>query len=482
MDFRPIFFIIGLLMLGLAASMSIPMIVDLYSNDKDWIHFLMSILITLFFASLLLITNRGVEIKISIRQGFVLTVLSWVVLVFFASLPLSISSDIDLSFTDAFFETMSAMTTTGATTIVGLDSQAPGILLWRAIMQWIGAMGFVVMAISLFPFLRVGGMQLFATESSEKEKQLPRTSQIGQSILSVSCLLTAIVITLYFLAGMNFFDAFCHGLTTIATGGLANYDASFAHFNSATIEIIACIFMLVGAIPFLIHYKFLFSGQKNAYNSDEQIKTFLCVCGLFILAITLQRILFFQVDAVDALRSTAFNVISVMTTTGYATQDYMQWGVFSVICFFVLSFLGGCAGSTTAGLKSFRLRILGLIVATQSKQLLHPHGVFVPTYNKKPIQKETMIAVASYLFVFLLIFFIGALALSLTGLDFITAFSGSIAALGNIGPGLGPQIGPAGNYAAINDTAKWILAFLMLIGRLDLFTVLVLLSPHFWQK
>jgi trk system potassium uptake protein TrkH len=160
----------------------------------------------------------------------------------------------------------------------------------------------------------------------------------------------------------------------------------------------------------------------------------------------------------------------------------MQWGVFSVICFFVLSFLGGCAGSTTAGLKAFRLRILGLIVATQSKQLLHPHGVFVPTYNKKPIQKETMIAVASYLFVFLLIFFIGALALSLTGLDFITAFSGSIAALGNIGPGLGPQIGPAGNYAAINDTAKWILAFLMLIGRLDLFTVLVLLSPHFWQK
>ena len=479
-NYKTVFFTLGLLQIILGLSMIIPILIQILYNETDS-GFIGSGIISIIFGMLFYLSNLDHDKKINIQQAFVLTALSWLSIAIFGSLPF-IFSDINLSVTDAFFESMSGITTTGSTIINNLDDSPKGILFWRAMLQWLGGIGIIVMAITLMPIMNVGGMQLFKISSNDKnEKILPKTKEISIRLIYIYLSLTFTCSIIYKLCGMSFFDSFTHAMTTIATGGFSNYNESIGYFNNFYIELTSIIFILSGSIPFLAYLKFI-NGDRNILFSDTQIKSFFKII-LFSIAI-----LFFYLAIVNrsftdiSLMSVSFNVISILTGTGYVTENFSNWGNFPLLFFLILMFIGGCAGSTTCGIKIFRVQILYQFFSNQIKKIIFPHGIFNTKYEKQNIDEKFMSSVITFIYLYILIFFISTALLSLTGLDFVTSISAAATSISNVGPGLGDLIGPNGNFSSLSDYSKWILSLTMILGRLELFAILVLFLPSFWRK
>lgn len=480
MDFRPVLYLIGLLLCILSLSMSIPMFVDLYTGSPDWKVFALSMVVTAFFGGAFILSNTTRQFKMSLHQGFLFIVFTWVAISLFGALPFRFS-ELDMTFTDAFFETVSGITTTGATVITSLETTPPGILMWRAILQWLGGIGIVLMAMSVLPFLNVGGMQIFRTELSENEKALPRVTQLASSIGLIYLALTGICAICYMATGFGAFDAVIHAMTTISTGGFSTYDTSFGHYDSAWPEVVAIIFMILGGIPFVLYLKAV-HGNVMPFFRDTQVQTFLSVVAVSIV-ITVS-FLTFQSDLpfFEALRRASFNIVSLITGTGFVNGDYGTWGGFVVSLFFFLMVVGACAGSTSCGIKIFRFQVLAAVVGTQLKKLVYPDGVFMARYNHRPISEQVSGAVMGFFFLYALCFSLVVIALSYVGLDFLTAMSGAATTISNVGPGLGDMIGPSGTFAPLPGSAKWIMCAAMLLGRLEIFPLIVILTPHFWRR
>ncbi len=480
-DARVALLVVGIVLSVLALGMLPSMAADLAAGNDDWQVFAVSALVTLFVGVALVLENRhAVPRHLGAREAFLLTSLVWFATSLFAALPLRLSA-LGLSWSDAVFEAVSGLTTTGSTVLVGLDTMPPGILLWRAMLQWIGGIGIIVMGVAVLPMLNVGGMQLVRTESSDlSEKALPRAGQVAASIGAVYLLLTLACALAYGLAGMGTFEAVVHAMTTLATGGFSTRDASLGAFGSPAIEWIAILFMVLGSLPFVL-YVLAVRGRADRLLRDVQVRWFLGLLAAATLALALWVWAALDLAPAEGLRQALFTVVSLVTTTGYATVDYGQWGTFATIALFFLMSVGGCTGSTAGGIKAFRFAVLYAVARVQIHRLLQPSGVFPALYGDRPITDATATSVLAFVFLFALAFALVAVGLGLMGLDYLTAMSASLTALANVGPGLGPEIGPAGNFAGLPDAAKWLLAFAMLLGRLELFTVLVLFVPAFWR-
>ena len=458
--------------------MLIPIIVQFFYNEVDSSFFGASI-VTIIFGTLFFLSNLDHDKKLNLQQAFLLTALSWLSIAIFGSLPF-VFSNVEFSFTNAFFESMSGITTTGSTIIPNLESIPKGILLWRAILQWLGGIGIIVMAITLMPIMNVGGMQLFQISNNDSsEKILPKSKEIALRLIYIYSGLTALCAISYKILGMNFFDSLTHSMTTIATGGFSNYNDSIGFFNSVSIEISAMIFIILGSLPFIAYIKFL-SGNNKIFISDVQIKTFLKIIIFSIVILSIYLVLN-NPNQIN-LRSIFFNVISILTGTGYVNAQYDNWGSFPIILFLALMFIGGCAGSTTCGIKIFRIQILYSFVINQLKRIIYPKGIFVLKYDKNPVDNKFISSIISFIYLYLVIFFIITALLSLSGLDFITAISGAATSISNVGPGLGSIIGPNGNFSSLPDISKWILSLGMILGRLELFAILVLFLHSFWRN
>jgi len=480
-NYKTVFFAIGVLLVILGAFMLIPFFVQFIYDEKNN-TFLLSASVTAFIGTLLVLTNLEENKKLNLQQAFLLTTLSWLGIAIFGCLPFLLSN-LNLSLVDAFFESMSGITTTGSTIITNLDDAPKSILIWRAILQWLGGIGVIVMAITILPLLNIGGMQLFRMESSDTtEKILPKTREITLIISIIYLALTFTCGISYWAVGMNIFDSIAHSMTTIATGGFSTYSDSIGYFQNPRIEIISIIFIVLGSIPFIAYLKFV-KGDKKIFFKDSQIKGLIYILIISVLLMFLYLILNNkEYGFLDNLRISAFNVVSILSGTGYVTSDFSLWGKFPLIFFLFLMFIGGCAGSTTCGIKIFRFQILGHFILNQIKKLVYPHGIFSMKYNNEKISNAFIYSIITFIFLYFFIFFILATLLSLNGLDFITALSGSASAISNVGPGLGDIIGPNGNYSNLPGFSKLILSLGMLLGRLELFAVLVLFFPSFWKN
>ncbi len=477
-NYKTVFFTLGILQVILGIFMLIPIIPQFIYNELDSSFFGASI-VTIIFGILFFLSNLDHDKKLTLQQAFLLTALSWLSIAIFGSLPFIFSS-VNFSFTNAFFESMSGITTTGSTIISNLESMPKGILLWRAILQWLGGIGIIVMAITLMPIMNVGGMQLFKISNNDSsEKILPKSKEIALRLIYIYSGLTLLCGISYKILGMNIFDSLTHSMTTIATGGFSNYNESIGFFGSFSIEISAMIFIILGSLPFIAYIKFL-NGNRRVFFSDIQIQTFLkiIIISIIILAIYLGVNNSAQFD----LRSILFNIISILSGTGYVNAQFDSWGGFPLILFLGLMFIGGCAGSTTCGVKIFRIQILYSFVLNQLKKIIYPKGIFVLKYNKNPVDNKFVASIISFIYMYFLIFFVIAALLSLTGLDFITSISGAATSISNVGPGLGSIIGPNGNFSTLPDISKWILSVGMILGRLELFAILVLFLPSFWRN
>ena len=478
---KTVFFAIGVLLIILGVFMLIPFFVQLIYDEKNS-TFLSSALITAFIGILLVLTNLEENKKLNLQQAFLLTTLSWLSIAIFGCLPFLLAN-LNLSFVDAFFESMSGITTTGSTIITDLDNAPKGILMWRSIMQWLGGIGIIVMAITVLPLLNVGGMQLFRMESSDTtEKILPKTREVSLIISIIYLGLTFVCAIAYWRFGMNIFDSIAHAMTTIATGGFSTYSSSIGYFQNPKIEIISIIFIILGSIPFIAYLKFV-KGDKKIFFKDVQIKGLIYILIISVLLMFLYLLLNNkEYSFTENLRISTFNVVSILSGTGYVTSNFSLWGKFPLVFFLFLMFIGGCAGSTTCGIKIFRFQILGLFILNQIRKLVYPHGIFPMKYNNEKISNTFIYSIITFIFLYFFIFFILAALLSLNGLDFVTALSGSASAISNVGPGLGDVIGPNGNFSDLPNFSKLSLSLGMLLGRLELFAVLVLFFPSFWKN
>ena len=477
-NYKTVFFTLGILQIILGIFMLIPIFVQFLFKEIDSSFFGASI-ITIIFGTLFFLSNLDHDKKLNLQQAFLLTALSWLSIAIFSSLPL-IFSEVNFSFTNAFFESMSGITTTGSTIIPNLEEMPKAILLWRAILQWLGGIGIIVMAITLMPIMNVGGMQLFKISNSDSsEKILPKSKEIALRLIYIYSGLTTLCAISYKILGMNTFDSITHSMTTIATGGFSNYNDSIGFFNSFSIEISAMIFIILGSLPFIAYIKFL-NGNRRIFFSDIQIRTFLKIILISILILSIY--LFLDKSSDLNFRTVLFNVISILTGTGYVNAQFDNWGGFPLIIFIGLMFIGGCAGSTTCGIKIFRFQILYSFVLNQLKKIIYPKGIFVLKYNQSPVDDKFTASIISFIYMYLVIFFAITALLSLTGLDFITSISGAATSISNVGPGLGSTIGPNGNFSSLPDISKWILSFGMILGRLELFAILVLFLPSFWRN
>jgi len=479
-NYKTVFFTLGILQIILGISMFIPIIAQFIYSEIDSSFFGASI-VTIIFGSLFFLSNLDHDKKLNLQQAFLLTALSWLSIAIFGSLPF-IFSTMELSITDAFFESMSGITTTGSTIISNLENTPKGILLWRAILQWLGGIGIIVMAITLMPLMNIGGMQLFIISTSDTpEKILPRSKEIALRLILVYSGLTFICALFYKIFGMNFFDSIVHSMTTIATGGFSNYNESIGYFDSSLIEFTSIIFIILGSIPFIAYIKYL-NGDKKIFFNDTQIKTFIKIVLFSILLMYLYLLTKNQSFFDTSIRSVAFNVISILTGTGYVTQNFSDWGQFPLIYFLILMFIGGCAGSTACGIKIFRVQILFQFIAVQLKKIIYPRGIFKIKYENNNIDEKFLASIISFIFLYIVIFFIITALLSTSGLDLTTSISAAATSISNVGPGLGDIIGPNGNFSNLSDFSKWILSLAMILGRLELFAVLVLFIPSFWRK
>jgi trk system potassium uptake protein TrkH len=458
--------------------MFIPIVFQFIYSEIDSSFFGAS-LVTIIFGTLFFLSNLDHDKKLTLQQAFLLTALSWLSIAIFGSLPF-IFSDLNFSFVNAFFESMSGITTTGSTIISNLDEMPKGILLWRAILQWLGGIGIIIMAITLMPIMNVGGMQLFKISNNDSsEKILPKSKEIALRLIYIYTSLTLLCGLTYKIFGMSFFDSLTHSMTTIATGGFSNYNESIGFFDSVSIEISAMIFIILGSLPFIAYIKFI-SGDRKIIFNDVQVKTFFKIIIVSIIILSIYLLITGSADL--NLRSIFFNIISILTGTGYVNAEFDTWGSFTLILFLGLMFIGGCAGSTTCGVKIFRIQILYLFVVNQLKKIIYPKGVFVLKYDQNPIDNKFISSIISFIYMYLVIFFILTALLSLTGLDFITSISGAATSISNVGPGLGSIIGPNGDFSTLPDISKWILTLGMILGRLELFAILVLFLPSFWRN
>ena len=479
-NYKTVFFTLGILQIILGISMVFPIIIQIIFDELDS-SFIGASLITIIFGTLFFLSNLDHDKKLSLQNAFLLTALSWLSIAVFSSLPF-IFSNLNLSITDSFFESMSGITTTGSTIITDLNSSPKAILLWRALLQWLGGIGIIVMAITLMPIMNVGGMQLFKVSSSDaSEKILPKTKEITLRLILIYLILTFLCSFFYNICGMKFFDSLTHSMTTIATGGFSNYNESIGYFNNIKIEIVSMIFIILGSIPFISYIKFL-SGKKNIFYTDTQIKSFIKIIFYSIIILFFYLTIFNKSFSDVSLRSISFNVISILTGTGYVTQNFDDWGSFPLIYFLILMFIGGCAGSTACGIKIFRVQILYLFLKNQLKKIIYPRGIFIIKYDNNNVNEKFMASIIAFIYLYIIIFFIITAMLSLSGLDFTTSISGAATSISNVGPGLGELIGPNGNFSQLPDFSKWILSFGMILGRLELFAILVLFLPSFWQR
>tara|TARA_B100000945_G_scaffold270861_1_gene232371 strand:+ start:270 stop:1715 length:1446 start_codon:yes stop_codon:yes gene_type:complete len=477
---KTVFFIVGILLVILGIFMLVPYAVQLIYGEKSNSFFSSSI-ITVLIGVLTILASLKKENQLNLQQAFLFSTLAWVSIALFGSIPFILSS-LNLSFSDAFFESMSGITTTGSTVILDLDNSPKSILLWRSIMQWLGGIGIIVMATTVMPLLKVGGMQVFKTDSSGTEKILPKTIEVAFTIIVIYLILTLACGFFYWVQGMSIFDSIAHSLTTLATGGFSTHNESIGYFNNTGIEFTSTIFIILGSIPFIAYLKFV-KGNRKIFFQDVQIKGFLFLL-LFSTLVMYVYLFFNNLDnsIIDNLRISTFNVVSILSGTGYVTDDFGLWGEFPLIFFLFLMFIGGCAGSTTCGIKIFRLQILLIFISTQIKKLIYPNSVFIVSYNGKKIEDEFMNSVIIFIFSYLFIFLLISILLSISGLDFLSAISGAATSISNVGPGLGDMIGPNGNFSEVSDISKWILSFGMLLGRLEIFAVLILFLPSFWRQ
>ncbi|WP_305972090.1 MULTISPECIES: TrkH family potassium uptake protein [unclassified Mameliella] len=479
-DVRPVAYVIGLLVACLGACMLLPLVVDLAEGRGEWPVFLESAIITILAGGLIAVScANGVKKGLTLQQTFLLTTGVWAVLPIFGAMPFMLGAT-DANLTDAYFEAMSGLTTTGSTVFIGLDDLPKGLLLWRGLLQWLGGIGIIVVAMVFLPELRVGGMQIFRSEAFDTMgKILPRATQISASISSIYITLTLVCTICYLLTGMNAFDATVHAMTTVSTGGFANYDASFGTFAGPA-EYVASVFMVLAALPF-VRYVQMVAGARYVLFSDSQVIAFVGIIGILVVATSFTLLSIFPHHPEQAVREALFNITSIMTGTGYSSVDYMTWGPFLIAMFFFIGLIGGCAGSTACSVKIFRYQLLIASIRVQLRRIRSPHGVFVPRYQGRPIGPDVMSSVMSFFVFFVVSLGVLSVGLSLTGLDFITSVSGAATAIANIGPGLGDTIGPAGNFATLSDTAKWMLSFAMLAGRLELLVVFALFTVGFWR-
>ena len=479
-NYKTVFFTLGILQIILGISMIIPILTPFIYSEMDP-SFVGASIISIIFGTLFFLSNLNHDKKLNLQQAFLLTALSWLSIAIFGSLPF-IFSTLELSITDSFFESMSGITTTGSTIISSLEDAPRSILLWRAMLQWLGGIGIIVMAITLMPIMNVGGMQLFKISNNDSsEKLLPKSKDIALRLIYIYLSLTALCALTYKIFNMSIFDSITHAMTTIATGGFSNYNESIGYFNSLSIEISSMVFIILGSIPFIAYIKFL-NGNKKIFISDIQIKSFVKIIIysiiLLFIYLTIQNGDISQIS----LRAISFNVVSILTGTGYVTGEFDGWGNFPLIFFLTLMFIGGCAGSTTCGIKIFRIQILYLFIVNQLKKIIYPRGVFIIKYDKESVDHKFMASIISFIYLYLIIFFLITALLSLSGLDFITSISGAATSISNVGPGLGSMIGPNGNFSLLPDLSKWILSSAMILGRLELFAVLVLFLPSFWRN
>ena len=484
-DFRPISFVVGVLLATLGIALIFPALLDLALGHKNWQAFAAASVVTLFVGVALGMSNKVVAPELSIRQAFLLTTLSWLALTAFSALPF-LWSEVQMSYTDAFFEAMSGLTTTGATVMTGIDKNSYGLLLWRSLLQWLGGVGIIVMALAVMPMLQIGGMQLFRMESSDNsEKIVPRATQLASTIATVYLFLTVLCVIGYLLAGMSFFDAIAHSMTTIATGGLSTHDQSIGFFPGDGVKYVAIVFMILGSLPFGL-YLFALNGRVDRLYKDSQVRWFLIILAGFVLLTWMAQYLGdagkLGQSGADKFKDAAFHTVSIMTGTGYATGDYGTWSPFAEVLFFTMMFIGGCAGSASCGIKIFRFQVLFQSIKHRLFSVVQPNGIYIPRYNGRPIEERVSTAVLSFIFLFLLCFAVFTFLLSLFDLDLMTAITASASCLTNVGPGLGDIVGPAGNFQPLPDGVKWLLSAAMLLGRLELFAVLVLFVPTFWRQ
>jgi len=477
---RPVLNVLGFLYVGLATAMLVPAIVDVAEKNADWQAFVFSALLTGMFGMLLSLSMGGaLKEGLDTRQTFILTTLAWATLPAFGALPFLW---LGIGYADAVFEAVSGFTTTGSTVLTGLDGLPPGLLVWRSIMQWMGGVGIIVMAIVLLPFLRIGGMQLFQSESSDRsEKIVSRSVELIRLLGLAYLFLTVLCIAAYLATGLDLFDAFNHALTTIATGGYSTHDLSFGYFNSAAPAWVAIVFMVIGALPFVLIIQAL-RGHPLLLWKDPQVRALIGFLAVVSLTLTVHLGVNMDFDFDDALVRATFTVVSIVTGTGYALGDFSQWGAPVVGISLLLMFVGGCTGSTTGGIKMFRFLVFFGTVRAHLRRMVRPHRIMSEEYGGTRLTQELSFSVLAFLVVYLGSVGIITVALSFFGLDLVTAISAAATSVGNVGPGLGPVIGPAGHFAPLPDGAKWLLSFAMLVGRLELFTVLVLLDPDFWSK
>ena len=480
-DLRPVGYVIGLLVAVLGLTMLLPLALDFADGNPHWQVFAISGALTVLCGGFLAIatvnSNTG---GLSIRQTFLLTTMVWVALPVFGALPFLFGAT-DARLVDAFFEAMSGLTTTGSTVFSGLESLPRGLLLWRGMLQWFGGIGIIVVAMVFLPTLKVGGMQIFRSESFETMgKILPRAAQIAARISGIYFALTAFCFAAYMFVGMKAFDALVHALTTLSTGGFSNYDASFGTFAGPA-EYVASLFMILASLPF-VRYVQLMGGSIRPLLRDVQARDYVALILLLVLVITVYRMQVNGDTLENSIREGVFNVTSIISGTGYASVDYQLWGAFPVALFFLIGLIGGCAGSTCCSVKIFRYQLLFAAIRAQVQKIHAPHGVFTPRYDGRAVSEAVISSVMAFFVMFMVSLAVLSALLGIAGLDMMTAISGAATALANVGPGLGDVIGPSGNFSSLNDAAKWLLIAGMLIGRLELMAVYVLFTLSFWQK
>ncbi len=480
-NLKPIALVSGTVICAVGFFLFIPLVTELIYKTETWQSYAVPILLYLIVGGSLVITNRNVDLKITLKEAFVITVLSWLLMTFLCAVPF-LYTEVNLGIVDALFESMSGVTTTGATTLNNLDLLPKGILIWRAFLQWLGGIGIVVIALFILPFLRIGGMQLFHLEGDDPyDKSLPKISSIIKKIFFIYLILTILLIFFYYIFGMSLFDAITHSFTTISTGGFSNYDKSFAFFNNDKLLIVAIIFMILGSLPFLVLVQ---TNNKNLFAifKDHQIRVFILILTITVTLIFYLANSYINGNYYNKLISVSFNTISIISGTGYISENFENWGNYASVLFLILMFIGGCAGSTTGGLKIFRIQILFKYLNLHLKKMLQPHAVLASYFNSKSITESTYESVMSFFFLYIFTFSLSALLLSFSGLDFLTCISAAASAISNVGPGLGSVIGPDGNYATLNNFSKIVLTATMFLGRLEMLTIIILFLPSFWKN
>lgn len=485
MRLQPIFSIVGFMIVLCGFMMLLPASIDWFNQAQaSALSFLITASFSVGAGTVILIATEQKQAPLKVKEMFITTILIWLSYSFFCALPYFFSP-IKITFTESIFESVSGLTTTGATIFSDLDHLSHGLLFWRSLTQWMGGLGILVVAIMVLPILHVGGMQLFNIEASgESDRDAPTMNQNISGILVYFFIMTAICACCLYFAGMDIFDAINHAMTTTATGGFSTHSLSIGYFNNPIIEWILIFFMFAGGLPLMMGM-YLRQRHFDPIKSNEQIKLY---CFVFLgISFLLSAIRWFHSDFDNnvletILRTTAFDVISIITSTGYTTDNYQAWGYYAVAFFMTLMLLGACTGSTSGGIKMFRFSILFKVINVKMKKILHPHGVFVPRYGDKPVSDDVIVGVLTFMGLYALSLIVGTACLSLCDLDFITSFSGTISALSNIGPALGDMIGPDKNFALLPPSAQWIISFLMILGRLEFVAVLILFFPFFWKK